>query len=132
MAHADKQKKERVEQLQTFELKEAYELVRFSNLSPNRRAKIIRCKQYWDLYQDQTKAHMKKWTEEGKALGIAQGIEQGIAVGREEGRERLKNTAKRLIVIGLSDEQIQEVTELPHEEVRVLREATLRVVPDVV
>jgi predicted transposase/invertase (TIGR01784 family) len=111
LAHADKHKKEMVAQVQTPEVREAYELVRFSNLSPNRRAKIIRRKQYWDLYKDQTKAHIKKWTEKG----------------REEGK---KDTARRLITMGLSDEQILHVTELPLEEVRALRESSLRVVPD--
>lgn len=113
LAHKDTHKKEMVAQVQTDEVREAYELVRFSNLSPKRRASIIRRKQFWDLYKDQTKVLLEK--------GVKDGIEEGK-----------KGTARRLITMGLSDEQILHATELPLEEIRALREVPSQVLSDAV
>lgn len=84
----------------TPEVKEAYELVRFSNLSPKKRASIIRRKQFWNLNQDKTDYLVD---------------------------EVKKDTARRLIRMGLSDEQILDVTDFPLDEIRMLRESPSQV-----
>ena len=51
------------------------------------------------------------------------GIEIGMAKGRAEGMEKEKlATARRLLSMGLSDEQVSTVTELPLEEIQKLKE----------
>ena len=55
------------------------------------------------------------------------GMEKGMAKGRAEGRaegmakEKLA-TARRLLSMGLSDEQVATATELPLEEIQKLKE----------
>ncbi len=53
---------------------------------------------------------MAKGMEIGMAKGMEIGIEKGIAKGME--KEKLA-TAHRLLSMGLSDEQVSTVTELP-------------------
>ena len=51
------------------------------------------------------------------------GIEIGMAKGRAEGMEKEKlATARRLLSMGLSDEQVATATELPLEEIQKLKE----------
>ena len=61
---------------------------------------------------------MAKGMEKGIAKGIAKGIEKGIAKGME--KEKIA-TAHRLLSMGLSDEQVSTVTELPLEEIQKLK-----------
>ena len=51
--------------------------------------------------------------------GMAKGMEIGMAKGME--KEKLA-TAHRLLSMGLSDEQVSTVTELPLEEIQKLKE----------
>ena len=53
------------------------------------------------------------------AKGMEIGMEKGIAKGME--KEKLA-TAHRLLSMGLSDEQVSTVTELPLEEIQKLKE----------
>ena len=53
------------------------------------------------------------------AKGMKIGMEKGIAKGME--KEKLA-TAHRLLSMGLSDEQVSTVTELPLEEIQKLKE----------
>ena len=55
----------------------------------------------------------------GMEKGMAKGMEKGIAKGME--KEKLA-TAHRLLSMGLSDEQVSTVTELPLEEIQKLKE----------
>ncbi len=56
--------------------------------------------------------------------GLAEGIEQGIEKGIEQGAAKTKiETAKKLISMGLSLEQVAEGTELPLEKVQELANA---------
>ena len=55
----------------------------------------------------------------GMEIGMAKGMEKGIAKGME--KEKLA-TAHRLLSMGLSDEQVSTVTELPLEEIQKLKE----------
>ena len=57
--------------------------------------------------------------KEGIALGMAQGRQEGMAQGRQEG---ILMTARGLIEIGLSLEQITKVTGLSLEQVTALKE----------
>ena len=61
---------------------------------------------------------MAKGMEIGMEKGIAKGMEKGIAKGME--KEKLA-TAHRLLSMGLSDEQVSTVTELPLEEIQKLK-----------
>ena len=51
-------------------------------------------------------------------IGMAKGMEKGIAKGME--KEKLA-TAHRLLSMGLSDEQVSTVTELPLKEIQKMR-----------
>ncbi len=56
--------------------------------------------------------------EKGREEGLAKGLEKG----REEGMEKEKlSTARRLLSMGLSEEQVSTATELPLEEIHKLR-----------
>ena len=87
-------------------------------------------------YEDSLKAYrdiknsidtaLEKGREEGMAKGLAKGMEKGMAKGlekgREEGMEKEKiATARRLLSMGLSEEQVSTATELPLEEIQKLR-----------
>ena len=87
-------------------------------------------------YEDSLKAYrdvknsidtaLEKGREEGMAKGMAKGMEKGMAKGlekgREEGMEKEKiATARRLLSMGFSEEQVSTATELPLEEIQKLR-----------
>ena len=70
---------------------------------------------------------LAKGLEKGMAKGLEKGREEGLAKGmekgREEGMEKEKlSTARRLLSMGLSEEQVSTATELPLEEIQKLRE----------
>ena len=80
-------------------------------------------------YEDSLKAYrdvknsidtaLEKGREEGMAEGMAKGMEKGLAEGMEKEKQ---STARRLLSMGLSDEQVSTATELPLEEIQKLRE----------
>ena len=70
-----------------------------------------------DIYATR-KFDEKRGMEKGMAKGMEIGMEKGIAKGME--KEKLA-TAHRLLSMGLSDEQVSTVTELPLEEIQKLR-----------
>ena len=61
---------------------------------------------------------LKKGREEGMAKGLKKGREEGLAKGME--KEKIA-TARRLLSMGLSEEQVSTATELPLEEIQKLR-----------
>ena len=84
-------------------------------------------------YEDSLKAYrdvknsidtaLEKGREEGMAKGMEKGMAKGLEKGREEGMEKEKiSTARRLLSMGLSEEQVSTATELSLEEIRKLRE----------
>ena len=80
-------------------------------------------------YEDSLKAYrdiknsIDTALEKGREEGMAKGMEKGLEKGREEGMEKEKiATARRLLSMGLSEEQVSTATELPLEEIRKLRE----------
>ena len=71
-----------------------------------------------DIYATR-KFDEKRGMEKGMEIGMAKGMEKGIAKGME--KEKLA-TAHRLLSMGLSDEQVSTVTELPLAEIQKMRE----------
>ena len=57
--------------------------------------------------------------KKGMEIGMAKGMEKGMAKGME--KEKLA-TARRLLSMGLSDEQVSTATELPLEEIQKMKE----------
>ena len=70
-----------------------------------------------DIYATR-KFDEKRGMEKGMEIGMAKGMEKGIAKGIE--KEKLA-TAHRLLSMGLSDEQVSTVTELPLAEIQKLK-----------
>ena len=76
-------------------------------------------------YEDSLKAYrdiknsIDTALEKGREEGMAKGMEIGIAKGME--KEKLA-TARRLLSMGLSDEQVSTATELPIEEIQKMKE----------
>ena len=65
---------------------------------------------------------LEKGREEGMAKGMEKGLAKGLEKGREEGMEKEKiATARRLLSMGLSEEQVSTATELSLEEIQKLR-----------
>ena len=87
-------------------------------------------------YEDSLKAYrdvknsidtaLEKGREEGMAKGMekgmAKGLAKGLEKGREEGMEKEKiATARRLLSMGFSEEQVSTATEFSLEEIQNLR-----------
>ena len=79
-------------------------------------------------YEDSLKAYrdiknsIDTALEKGREEGMAKGMEKGLEKGREEGMEKEKiATARRLLSMGLSEEQVSTATELSLEEIQKLR-----------
>ena len=59
----------------------------------------------------------------GMEKGMKKGMEKGMEIGMAKGMEKEKlATAHRLLSMGLSDEQVSTVTELPLKEIQKLKE----------
>ena len=72
-------------------------------------------------YEDSLKAYRDVKNSIDTAL--EKGREEGMAEGMAKGMEKEKqSTARRLLSMGLSDEQVSTATELPLEVIRKLRE----------
>ena len=76
-------------------------------------------------YEDSLKAYrdvknsIDTALEKGREEGMAEGMEKGMAKGMEKEKQ---STARRLLSMGLSEEQVSTATELPLEEIQKLRE----------
>ena len=71
-------------------------------------------------YEDSLKAYRDIKNSIDTAL--EKGREEGMAKGLAKGMEKEKiSTARRLLSIGLSEEQVSTATELPLEEIQNLR-----------
>ena len=61
--------------------------------------------------------------EEGISIGLERGREEGISVGIERGAyEKALETARAMLVIGMTNEQVQVCTGLPLERVLLLQQ----------
>ena len=75
-------------------------------------------------YEDSLKAYrdVKNSIDTALEKGREEGMAKGLEKGREEGMEKEKiATARRLLSMGLSEEQVSTATELPLEEIQKLR-----------
>ena len=76
-------------------------------------------------YEDSLKAYrdvknsIDTALEKGREEGMAEGMEKGMAEGMEKEKQ---STARRLLSMGLSEEQVSTATELPLEVIRKLSE----------
>ena len=76
-------------------------------------------------YEDSLKAYrdvknsIDTALEKGREEGMAEGMAKGMAKGMEKEKQ---STARRLLSMGLSEEQVSAATELPLEEIQKLRE----------
>ena len=76
-------------------------------------------------YEDSLKAYrdvknsIDTALEKGREEGMAEGMAKGLAEGMEKEKQ---STARRLLSMGLSEEQVSTATELPLEEIQKLRE----------
>ena len=76
-------------------------------------------------YEDSLKAYrdIKNSIDTALEKGREEGMAKGLEKGREEGMENEKlATARRLLSMGLSDEQVSTATELPLKEIQKMRE----------
>ena len=71
-------------------------------------------------YEDSLKAYrdVKNSIDTALEKGREEGMEKGLAKGME--KEKIA-TARRLLSMGLSEEQVSTATELPLEEIQKLR-----------
>ena len=75
-------------------------------------------------YEDSLKAYrdVKNSIDTALEKGREEGMAKGLEKGREEGMEKEKiSTARRLLSMGLSEEQVSTATELSLEEIQNLR-----------
>ena len=76
-------------------------------------------------YEDSLKAYrdvknsIDTALEKGREEGMAEGMAKGMAKGMEKEKQ---STARRLLSMGLSEEQVSAATELPLEVIQKLRE----------
>lgn len=76
-------------------------------------------------YEDSLKAYrdVKNSIDTALEKGREEGMAEGMAKGMAEGMEKEKqSTARRLLSMGLSEEQVSAATELPLEEIQKLSE----------
>lgn len=76
-------------------------------------------------YEDSLKAYrdVKNSIDTALEKGREEGMAEGMAKGMEKGMEKEKqSTARRLLSMGLSEEQVSTATELPLEVIRKLSE----------
>ena len=73
------------------------------------------------ISETQFSAGVERGLAEGKSLGLAEGKSIGLAEGEARGsRQKALETARNLLVIGLSIENIAKVTGLTVQEVETL------------
>nr|WP_296189053.1 hypothetical protein [uncultured Prevotella sp.] len=75
-------------------------------------------------YEDSLKAYrdVKNSIDTALEKGREEGMAKGLEKGREEGMEKeMIATARRLLSMGFSEEQVSTATELPQEEIQKLR-----------
>ena len=75
----------------------------------------------YDGYDEGFEKGITTGREEGISIGLATGREEGIAIGLERGAyQKSLETARKLITMGLSLEQVTQGTGLPIETVMEL------------
>ena len=62
----------------------------------------------------------KEGIKQGRKEGVVQGLEQGRKEGVEQGKKAMLETAKKLLNKGMSVEEVQEITNLTAEEMKII------------
>ena len=76
-----------------------------------------------EAYEDGLFAGLATGREEGISIGLERGREEGISVGIERGAyETRLETARAMLAIGMTNEQVQVCTGLPLERVLLLQQ----------
>ena len=71
-----------------------------------------------DGYEEGLHTGLTTGREEGISIGLATGREEGISIGLERGAyQKALETARNLLSMGLSPEQVAQGTSLPLEKV---------------
>lgn len=115
------------EELDTLYDKWLYVLKNLSRL--DERPAALKEKVFTKLFEEAeiakfTSKELKEYEDSLKAYrDVKNSIDTALEKGREEGMEKEKiATARRLLSMGLSEEQVSTATELPLEEIHKLRE----------
>lgn len=74
-----------------------------------------------DIQYDAYEEGWEKGHEDGMAIGLEQGLEKGLEQGAYN---KTVEVAQKLLAMGLSLEQIEQVTELPHETILQLQDSS--------
>ena len=75
-----------------------------------------------EIEYDAYESGFERGHEAGLQVGIQQGIEQGIEQGLERGaHQKALETAKNLLSMGLSPEQVAQGTNLPLETIQQIQ-----------
>ena len=76
-----------------------------------------------EAYEDGLFVGLATGREEGISIGLERGREEGISVGIERGAyEKALETARAMLAIGMTNEQVQVCTGLPLERVLLLQQ----------
>ena len=76
-----------------------------------------------ESYEDGLFVGLATGREEGISIGLERGREEGISVGIERGAyEKALETARAMLAIGMTNEQVQVCTGLPLERVLLLQQ----------
>ena len=76
-----------------------------------------------EAYEDGLFAGLATGREEGISIGLERGREEGVSVGIERGAyEKALETARAMLAIGMTNEQVQVCTGLPLERVLLLQQ----------
>ena len=115
------------EELDTLYDKWLYVLKNLSRL--DERPAALKEKVFTKLFEEAeiakfTPTELKEYEDSLKAYrDVKNSIDTALEKGREEGMEKEKlATARRLLSMGLSDEQVSTATELPLKEIQKMRE----------
>ena len=115
------------EELDTLYDKWLYVLKNLSRL--DKRPTALKEKVFTKLFEEAeiakfTPTELKEYEDSLKAYrDVKNSIDTALEKGREEGMEKEKlATARRLLSMGLSDEQVSTATELPLEEIQKMKE----------
>lgn len=115
------------EELDTLYDKWLYVLKNLSRL--DKRPAVLKEKVFTKLFEEAeiakfTPTELKEYEDSLKAYrDVKNSIDTALEKGREEGMaEEKQSTARRLLSMGLSEEQVSTATELPLEEIQKLRE----------
>ena len=82
-------------------------------------SRMMECRR--DGYEEGLHTGLTTGREEGISIGLATGREEGISIGLERGAyQKALETARNLLSMGLSPEQVAQGTSLPMETVMEL------------